>query len=353
MMFAYVGSRTTRERNARGEGISVFKVNTNSAELEQVQVVSGLVNPSFLALDATGNRLYSVHGDLSCISAFSVNRASGTLRHLNTQDTGGRNPVHLAIDPRGRYIVVSNHIGASLAVLPIEADGSLGAVCQLIALDGQPGPHRVEQPHAKPHHNPFSPDGRHVIVPDKGLDCIFSYRFGDRGLEAADPPVMARESSGPRHIVFHPQRPLAYCINELDSTVTTYRYDAQHGRLTPLQILPTLPATFTGNSRGAEITIDPAGRYLYTSNRGHDSVAVFGIDPSSGMLSWTGCQPTEGRTPRFIAITPDGRHLYALNEDDDKIVAFRVDAETGALRPNGVSVETGSPVCMVFSRTSD
>lgn len=178
-MFAYVGSRTTRERNARGDGISVYRVDPTTGALTLVQLVKDLlVNPSFLALSANGEWFYTVHGDLSDISAFKVDRASGELTFLNKQSTEGKNPVHLAIDPSGRYVVVSNHIGASLAVLPIAADGALQPLTQLVKLDGPIGPHRVEQKQAKLHFNPFDPSGEFVIVPDKGLDRVF--RFASR-----------------------------------------------------------------------------------------------------------------------------------------------------------------------------
>jgi 6-phosphogluconolactonase len=349
-MFAYVGSRTTRERNARGDGISVYRVDTRTGALTLVQLVKDLVNPSFLALSANGERLYTVHGDLSDISAFKVDRATGELAFLNKQSTEGKNPVHLAIDPSGRYVVVSNHIGASLAVLPIAADGSLQALTQLVKLDGPIGPHRVEQKQAKPHFNPFDPTGQFVIVPDKGLDRVFSFRFKDGELiPAASPFVTTRETAGPRHIAFHPKGAFAYVVNELDSTVTAYRYDGATGALQPMQILSSLPDTFTGNSRASEIEVDAGGRFVYASNRGFDSIATYRIDQQTGHLAFIGVTDTSGRTPRFITSTPDGRHLYALNEDSDSIVAFSVDANSGALTPTGFSIASGSPVCMVFS----
>lgn len=204
-MFAYVGSRTTRERNARGEGISVFTVDQDHGRLELVQVVRDLVNPSFLALDKAGAHLYAVHGDMSDISAFRVDRATGKLEFVNRQTTGGKNPVHLAIDPSGRHVVVSNHLSSSLAVLPILPDGSLGALEQLVTLEGPLGPHRVEQKLAKPHFNPFDPSGRFVIVQDKGLDRTFSFRFENGRLTPADPAfVVSREGAGPRHMAFAP-----------------------------------------------------------------------------------------------------------------------------------------------------
>ena len=259
-MYAYLGCRTTRERNARGAGISVFKVDPASARLELAQVLEGLVNPSYLALNARGDRLYAVHGDTTGISAYVVDQGDGRIRPLNRQETGGLNPVHLAIDPTGRHVIVSNHIGASVAVLPIGADGELGPASQLLPLEGTPGPHRIEQKQAKPHANPFAPDGRHVIVPDKGLDRIFSFHWTDGSLTvAASPVAVAREGAGPRHLAFHPAASHAYCVNELDSSVTVYRYDAASGALEPMQILSSVPDTHTGNNRAAAILVD-AGR---------------------------------------------------------------------------------------------
>jgi 6-phosphogluconolactonase len=349
-MYAYVGSRTTRERHARGEGISIFRIDPQSAALTLIDIVKDLVNPSFLTLSRDGRFLYTVHGDESEISAFAVDRASGRLQFLNRQSTGGKNPVHLALDPTGQFVVVSNHIGASLAVLPVLADGQLAPLTQLVKLEGPIGPHRVEQKQAKPHFNPFDPSGRFVVVPDKGLDRVFSYRFESGHLvPAAVPWVAAREGAGPRHLAFHPRSPWAYAINELDSTVTAYHFGASTGALLPFQVVSNLPDTFTGNSRASEIEIDPRGRFLYASNRGDDSVACFHIDPTSGRLSFQGAAPTDGKTPRFFTLTPDGRFMFVLNEDSDTLVTMAVDADTGALRPTGASVSSGSPVCMVFS----
>ena len=350
-MFAYVGSRTTRERNARGEGISVYQVDTQTGALEAIQTVTGPVNPSFLTLSRNGERLYTVHGDMSDISAFKVDKAGGGVTFMNRQSTEGKNPVHLAIDPSGRYMVVSNHLGASLAVLPIAADGALEPLIQLVRLEGPLGPHRIEQQQAKPHFNLFDPAGRFVIVPDKGLDRTFSMRFEDGRLTPADPPfAVSREGAGPRHLAFHPDGRFAWVVNELDSTVTAYRYDPANGSLAPVQVVSTLPDTYTGNSRAAAIAVDRTGRFVYASNRGDDSIAVFRIDASNGHLRFLGATPTQGKTPRFIASTPDGRFMYALNEDSDSIVAFSVDADTGALTPTGFVAQAGSPVCMVFSQ---
>lgn len=348
-MYAYVGCRTTRERNARGEGLSVFEVHADGT-LALVQLVRDLVNPSYLALSRDGTRLYTVHGDESEVSAFAVDRATGRLSFLNRQGTEGRNPVHLALDGSGRFLVVTNHIGASLAVLPVAEDGSLLPLSQLVKVDGPIGPHRVEQKQPKPHFNAFDPSGRFVLVPDKGCDRTWSFRFDAGRLVPSEVPfVAAREGAGPRHMAFHPRQPWAYVANELDSTVTACRFDAATGALSPFQWLPALPFDYTGDSRCAAIAVDAAGRFLYASNRGHDSIAVFGIDPATGQLRFVEAAPTSGRTPRAFTFSPDGSLLYALNEDSDSIVTFAVDADSGRLTPTGARVCTGSPVCMLFS----
>lgn len=348
--FAYVGCRTTRERNARGDGINVYRVDAASGRWEHVQLVPGLLNPSFLAFDRTKSFLYTVHGDGDAVSAFRVHPATGRLAPINRQGTKGKNPVHLAVDPTNRFLVVANHITSGLAVLPIRDDGSLGEVSDLVTLEGPIGPHRVEQPFAKPHQAEFDPAGRFVVVPDKGLDRVFTFRLDGAGkLVAADPPwVQARETSGPRHVAFHPALPYAYVVNELDSTVTGYRYDAATGRLSPFQVVSCLPQSYTGNSRASEIAVSADGGFVYASNRGFDSVAVFSVAPETGWLTTVAVAPSGGKTPRFFALDPTGRFMHVANEDSDAIVTFALDRATGELAETGDVVTTGSPVCIVF-----
>jgi 6-phosphogluconolactonase len=350
-MYAYVGSRTTRERNARGEGISVYKVDPVSGSLALIQLVENLTNPSFLALNKDKDRLYCVHGDRQDASAFKIN-PDGTVALLNTVTTGGLNPVHLAIAPDDRFLVISNHSGGSLSVVEILADGRLGGLVQCTMMEGPVGPHRVEQNGPKPHFNPFDPSGRFVIVPDKGLDRIFSFEFNAEtgGFSPAPVPhVMTREGAGPRHVAFHPSLARVYAINELDSTATVYELDQQTGELVALQVLSALPDSFTGNSRAAEIEVDKSGRFLYASNRGYDSIALFSIHPKSGLLSFIEAFPSGGETPRFFTLSPSGEYLYVANEDTDTLVTFAVNAENGRLTSTGRLVATGSPVCMVFA----
>lgn len=353
-MHVYTGCRTTKERQAKGEGIVGYDFNPHTAELTYSFVIPELINPSYLALNSAGDRLYTVHGDRTEVSSFIRDPMTGSLEWLNTQSTLGKNPVHLALDPTGRNLLVANHIGASLAILPIHAEGSLGAVTQLMSLSGEPGPHRTEQPHAKPHFNPFSPDGRFLVVPDKGLDGIFVIPYKEGQLKERECRLIkSREGAGPRHLVFHPNTQFAYCINELDSTVTTYKWDAQRGTLQAQQIIPTLPQNYTGNNRAAAIVISNDGQRLYASNRGHDSIAAFEIHSETGWLTPITHQRTHGRTPRFICLSPDNRFLLALNEDSDTIETFAVHADSKGAehlehRPER-RIQTGSPVCLVFA----
>ena len=347
--YAYVGCRTTRDRNARGDGIQVYKVEAATGRWEHVQLLADLVNPSFLTFDGTGRFLYTVHGDLSAVSGFRIDPATGKLTKFTEADTKGKNPVYLAIDPTNRHMIVANHITSTVAVLPVAEDGTLGPVSDLVKLAGKLGPHRVEQPFAKPHQTEFDPSGRFLVVPDKGLDRVFTFRLDGDKLIAVNPAsVQARETSGPRHIAFSPTAARAYVVNELDSTVTAYNYGAASGKLEPFQIIPTLPESYTGDSRASEIAVSADGRFVYASNRGFDSVAVFAVAAETGWLTPVEYTKSVGKTPRFFALDPSGGFMFVANEDSDTIVKFTVDLVTGKLTPTEDVVQTGSPVCIVF-----
>ncbi|WP_256261836.1 lactonase family protein [Pseudomonas gingeri] len=351
--FAYVGSRTTKERNARGVGITVYRYAPETGACALVQTLNDLVNPSFLTFDKTQSHLYCVHGDQSEVSAFAIDSQSGELTKLNTVGTQGKNPVHLSVDPTNKFLAVANYATGSFALFPVLADGSLGVLAHVESLPGEAGPHKVEQCSSHPHMIPFDPSGRFLVIPDKGLDGIFVYRVrnGHAKLEATQVSmVKAREGSGPRHIVFTPDARHAYVVNELDSSVTGYAYKADQGALTAKEILPTLPSTFTGNSRAAAIVIAPSGKHLYVSNRGHDSIAIFAINEGGEFVA-QGHIPSQGRKPRFMNLTPDGARLFVANEETDGIVAFDVDGNSGGLTANGQTIKTGSPVCMIFKTT--
>jgi 6-phosphogluconolactonase len=348
-MFAYVGSFTSAQRQARGDGIHVYRADAATGAWTHVQHVGDLINPSYLAVSPDQRFLYSVHGDGDHATAFALDRETGFASLLNRAATGGRNGVRQAVDATGKFLVVANYGSGSIAVLAIAPDGSLADQHQLVALRGEPGPHQTEQTSSHPHDVVFDPSGRFVLVPDKGLDRVFVFRFDAMSgrLSAVPEALRARPGAGPRHLAFHPTRPIAWVLNELDSTIATCRWDAARGTLEPLAVTTTLPADFAGTSTTAEIAVSPDGRFVYGSNRGHDSVAIYAVD--GGSLTSIGWQPTQGRRPRFIGLDPAGRFLHAANEQSDTVVTFRVDASTGRLAPTGQVIANGSPVTFVFA----
>jgi 6-phosphogluconolactonase len=351
-MFAYVGAFTTAQRKGHGDGINVYRMDPRTGAWTHVQLVPNIVNPSFLAVDHWQRFLYSVHADLDEVSAYAIDKNSGQLTSLNTQSCGGKNPVYLSLDPSNRYIVTANYTAGSIGVVPIEQNGSLGPRTDLVTLTGTPGPNRKEQIGSHPHDCPFDPAGRFIVVPDKGLDRIFVFRLhAATGKLVPNNPasVATRAGAGPRHIAFHPILPFAYVINELGSMMTTYRYDAARGVLQPVQVLPTTPSTFTGDNTGAEVAVAPSGRFVYGSNRGHDSIAIFTVDRVSGTLTPVDWVSTQGKTPRFFALDPTANFLYAANQDTDTVVTFRVNQRNGRLSPTGQIVKVGSPCTIVFT----
>lgn len=352
-MYAYVGCYTSPDRQGHGEGIGIYRVDPSSGDWTQLQVVTDVPNPSFLAVHPERHTLYCVHGgnDHSAVSAFAIDAATGSLTFLNQEPSGGANPVSLDIEPSGQLLAVANYTGGTVSALPLTADGTLLPLVEVLPHEGEPGPHPVEQASAHPHHIPYDPAGRFAVAPDKGLDRLFIYRpdVGRGALVPADPPFVATHAgAGPRHIAFHPSAPYAYVINELDSTVTVYDYDSAQGTLSERQTLSSLPTDFAEPNTGSEIAVAPSGRFVYASNRGHDSIAIFAISPEDGMLAPVGWESTRGSTPRFFALDPSGTFLYAANQGSGTIVTFHIDGETGALTPTGQVIETGSPSCIVF-----
>ena len=358
-LLAYVGAFTTPERKGHGGGINVYRVDPASGFWTHEQLLE-IVNPSFLTLDRTQRFLYSVHADLDEISAYAIDKQSGHITALNRQSCGGKNPVHLSIDPTGRWIVTANYSAGSVGVVPIEEDGTLGPRSDLVDLPGEPGPDRKQQANSHPHNAVFDPNGRFIAVPDKGLDRVFVFRLdaANGKLSPNDPPFVAtRAGAGPRHIAFHPQVPLAYVINELGSSVTTYRFDPQRGSLQPIQILPSIPANYTGNNTGAEIAVAPSGRVVYASNRGHDSIGIFAVDRRDGTLTPVGWALTHAKSPRFFGLDPAAKILYAANADEgfsdqqntDTIVPFGINQASGMLKPTGQVIKTSSPCTIVFA----
>ncbi len=347
--FDYVGSYTTPERHRPGKDVNVSPPRPPPRAVRHVQLFDGLENPSFLAVDATGRFLYSVHGDRSEVTAYAIDGDSGRIKVIGRQSTGGYNPIHLAFDAIGNFLFVSNYGTDSIAVFPVNPDGTLGPYPTLTTIKGTLGPHRTEQKNVRPHHNPLDRQGRFFYVPNKGADSIVTYRLDPRrGLAVYVNEVAGRPGAAPRHIDFHPRKLFAYVINELDSTVTTYRQDRASGQLTPLQVLRSTPPEFAGYSTGAEIWVDRAGRNVYLSNRGHDSIGVFGIDSAKGTLAPRQWVPTKGSVPRFFCFDPAERFLYVANQGSHTIVGYRI-ARDGTLSPTPIKVKVPSPACIVFS----
>jgi 6-phosphogluconolactonase (cycloisomerase 2 family) len=348
--FAYVGSFTSEARKARGEGISAYRIDPATGRWARVQALNREVNPGYLAVDPRRPVLYAVHSEANQVSAFAIDGTTGELTLINRQSCGGDNPVHLALDATGRFLVVANYASGNVVALQVEADGSLGRRTADVALKGDVGPHRSEQSSPHPHQCPFEPGGRVVVVPDKGLDRLFAFRLdaATGALVPIDPPsVRARSGAGPRHIGFHPRLPFAYVINELDSTVGVFR-SRESGALEPVQIVPSIPSSYTGDNTGAAVAVAPSGRFVYVSNRGHNSVGIFRVDEASGLLSAVAWEPTTGPTPRFIGLDPTGARLYAANQAGDTIVEFDVNGASGLLTATGRIVVAGTPVCIVW-----
>ncbi|WP_431267622.1 lactonase family protein [Dankookia sp. P2] len=352
-LFAYVGTFTTAQRKARGEGISVYRVDPATGGWTHVQTLGEQVNPSFLHLSRDQRFLYAVHGDGDYATSYAVDPASGRVREAQPRRdrreerrTPSDRP-HRPLDGRGEYG------SGTVAVLPVKPDGTLADQQQLVELPGKPGPHKVEQAISHPHDVVFDPSGRFVVIPDKGLDRIFVFSLdaasGRLTPAGNDGFTQARAGAGPRHMAFHPKLPVAWVLNELDSTTTTCRWDAKAGTLAPVQTITTLPTDFNGDSTCAEISVSADGRFVHCSNRGHDSVTTYAADPRTGVLSAVRWTPTQGKGPRFIGLSPDGRFLQAANEQGDNIVAFRVDAKTGKLTPTGQNLACKSPVCIVYA----
>ncbi len=347
-MFAYVGGYTTPDRNGRGNGINVFQVDPVSGAWTHLQTVGGLENPSLFTLTRDGARLYSVHGGRNLVSAFSIDRQSGLLTLLNQIDCQGSNPVDSALDPTERFLVVANYGTGAVAVIPLDADGRLQPVAQLVELPGTPGPNAKEQASSHPHAVIFDPSGHYVIVPDKGFDRTFLFRF-ENGQLAPTTQGHAEASPGaaPRHATFHPFLPVLYVNNELDSTVTVF--DWKPGQAVMRQVITTLVNKHAGPNTTAEIAISPDGRHLYVSNRGQDSIVQFAVGQDSGLLTYAGHFPTGGAQPRFFALGPDFRHLYAANQGSDSITVFHIDQSSGSLITTGVTISVGSPSAISFS----
>ena len=348
----YIGTYTRGD----SEGIYVYELDLSRGSLEYSSEIAGVDNPSFLALDPALRHLYAVNEQApdGRVSAFAIDPDSGALTYLNQQPTGGGLPCYLVVDRSGSFVLLSNYASGSVAVFAIEEGGSLGAMTDLVQHQGSSvDEERQQGPHA--HCIVLDAAGRHAFSADLGADEVKTYRFdaAEGKLRPGDPPaVRAEPGVGPRHFTFHPSAGYAYLINELGSTMSAFTYDEEKGALEQIQTLSTLPPDFTAYNHSADLHVEPSGKFLYGSNRGHDSLAVYGIDESSGRLTFLGNESTRGKGPRNFAIDPGGTWLLAANHDTDNVVTFRIDRNSGRLEETGHVAHVPSPVCLKMAYTT-
>ncbi|MBZ0291626.1 MAG: lactonase family protein [Anaerolineae bacterium] len=347
----YIGTYTTL--SGSDDGIYVNWLSLRTGELRLASTVKGVSNPSYLAVDPSNHYLYAVSessgsgDDVSgAVSAYALDQQSGELTFLNQQSSMGNGPCHVSVDQTGRWVMVANYNSGSIAIYPVLADGQLGEASDFIQHVGSSvNSHRQEGPHA--HFIGTDPTNNLVLAVDLGLDKVMIYQLDKETgkLSPHDPPWLTTPpGAGPRHFAFHPDGKHLFVINELDSTIISFAYDAADGSFRELGIVSTLPASFDGESTCAAVKVAPSGKFVYGSNRGHDSIAIFEFN--DGTLIPRGYASTEGQTPRDFAIDPTGSFLLAANQDTNTVVTFRIDSLTGQLRPNGQIASISAPVCV-------
>jgi 6-phosphogluconolactonase len=351
----YVGTYT--EDGSMSKGIYLYRFDTKTGKLAAIGLAAQTINPSFLAIDPSHRFLYAVNevGNYQgkkngAVSAFAIDPSTGKLRLLNQVSSGGADPCYVSVDATGKYALVANYTGGSIAVFPVQKDGRLGGAAAFIQHTGHgTNLQRQEGPHA--HSIDLSPDNRFAIVDDLGLDETLVYKFdqskGSLTLQQ-DAGVKADAGAGPRHFTFAPDGRFAYVLNEMGSTVSVLSYQASDGVLKRLQTISTLPKDFKGHNDAAEIQVHPSGKFLYASNRGHDSIAVFAVDPDTGTLSLVEYVSTKGSSPRNFTIDPTGSLVFVGNEKSDNIAVFRINAATGRLTPTDTILDIPQPVCIRF-----
>jgi 6-phosphogluconolactonase len=363
-LFAYVGTYTPN-----GLGIHRFKVDRHSGKLDPLEPVRGIENPSALIVDKQQRFLFSVsevknyNGTTNgSVSAYRIESGTGDLQLINTVNSHGAGPVYLSLHPNGRFLMVANYNSGSVAVFPVADDGTLGEASSVQqpqapagaqhAAEGVPGSFAISD-HDGPHAHTIvpSPDGRFAISTDLGVDRTYIWKFDEAtgALSPNDPPfVEASPGAGPRHLAFHPNGRFLYEVTEEASTLVCYAYDREHGTLTKLQSVSTLPEAYQGTSFASEVMFSKDGRFIYVANRLHDTIVQFSV-AGNGHLQRVGEIPTGGDYPRVIKFDPSGRFMYSLNQRSDHIAIFAVDTASGKLRFTGTYVAVGSPSDIVFA----
>lgn len=342
----YVGTYT----GGSSEGIYAYNLDMSSGELTYENHIAGVENPSFLALSPDNKYLYAVNENVEGgVTSFAVDSGSGALTEINRKPSGGSLPCSIIVDRTGRCVLVANYGSGTVTAFPVLEDGGLGDCATAIQHEGSSvDPSRQEGPHA--HMIITDPANRYAFVPDLGMDRIMIYQLdpGAARLTAHEPAhVQVRPGGGPRHLEFHPSVKYAYVINEMGNTITAFEYEASAGSLSEIQMVNTLPVDYKGSSSTADIHITPSGDFLYGSNRGHDSLAIFSIDQTTGLLTPVAIESTRGENPRNFGIDPTGTFLLAANQSTDTVTTFRIDQTSGALIEVSIA-EVPAPVCLKY-----
>jgi 6-phosphogluconolactonase len=345
---AYFG--TSARGNNNTNGIFVYRFDARTGKMAEIGLAADVINPSFISVHPNNKHLYAVTRDpdgQGVVNAFEINHATGELKELNHVSSKG-SPCHLNVDATGRMLAVANYHAGSTLSYPIHEDGTLGKATSVMKHQGSSiNKKRQDGPH--PHSVNFSPDNRFLISADLGADKLYVYLTdpATARIKPNDPlTVRIKPGGGPRHFTFHPSSQFCYAINELGNTITAFRWDVEYGTMKEMQMISTLPEGFNESNTTAEVLVHPSGKFLYGSNRGHDSIAVFSIDPASGKLTIIEHTPTQGRTPRNFNLDPSGKYLFAENQGSDTVVTFSINQQTGKLTPTGQVLHIPYPVCL-------
>ena len=357
----YVGTYTGPD----SKGIYAYRFDAATGEATPLGLVAETANPSFLAIDPAQRFLYAANEvsdyqdqkngrqkggqKTGAISVFAIDRKTGKLALLNQVSSHGAGPCYVSLDQTGKYVLAANYDGGSVTVFPVLKDGRLGEASAVVEHTGP----TVDPLGAEPHQIDLSGDNRFAIASYLGMDRLLMYRFDPaKGTLAANDPPFAQLHPGarPRHFAFHPNHKVLYVLEEAASKIDGFFYDAANGTLRQIATVSTLPEDFKGDNTTAEIKVHPDGKFLYSSNRGHDSIAVFAIDPASGLPRFLEAVPTGGKKPRNFEIAPGGSYLVAANQNSNNIVIFKIDPDTGHLTPTGQVLEVPSPACIKFAK---
>jgi 6-phosphogluconolactonase len=341
----YVGTYT----RGGSKGIYAYRFAPATGKLTEIGIAAEVQNPSFLYVTPNGKRLYAVgEASTGMVTAYEIDRAGGKLKLLNDQQTGGSGPCHLAADKAGKNLLVVHYGSGSVAAFPLKPDGSLGERSALVQHSGSSADARRQTgPHA--HSVNYSKTEKYAVVADLGLDQYIVYAVNpSQGTLTQHSVAKVKPGSGPRHFSFHPGYKFAFGVNEMSRTVSAFQWDESAGKLTEIQVISTVPPDYQGTGSCAEILVHPGGKFLYASNRGHDSIAAYSI-ASDGKLTSLGTTPTEGKTPRNFRIDPSGAWLIAANQDGGNLVVMRIDKASGKLTSTGEQAKVPFPVCIRFA----